>query len=160
MAETLCQEYSQYFGLGTCVLRIFSAYGPGLRKQLLWDVFQKSQQGSSITLFGTGQESRDFIYVADIVQAITLVMEHGTFDGQAYNLANGVETTVHEIVTELLQQLQYPGEVVFSGAGRSGDPVNWRADVSRLTNLGFSPTFSIKEGIQHYVQWLNEEKLR
>lgn len=160
MAETLCQEYYQHFGIATCSLRIFSAYGPGLRKQLLWDVFQKSQQGHQLALFGTGQESRDFIFVADIVRAIVLVMEHGTCDGRAYNLASGVETTVRTLVTELLGQLSYQGHVTFSGAGRSGDPINWRADISRLTELGFSAAFTIPEGVQHYVKWLSEEKLR
>ena len=160
MAETLCHQYFQYFDIGTCSLRIFSAYGPGLQKQLLWDVFKKSQHTDSVLLFGTGQESRDFVFVADIIRAIALVLKGGQFDGKAYNLASGVETTVSEIVTELLQALNYAGKLAFSGAGRSGDPVNWRADISRLADIGFMPTVSIQEGVQHYVEWLNEKELR
>ncbi|WP_162550285.1 NAD-dependent epimerase/dehydratase family protein [Hymenobacter nivis] len=160
MAEMLCQQYYQYFGIATCSLRIFSAYGPGLQKQLLWDVFQRSRQGDALVLFGTGDESRDFIFVADIVRAIALVIEHGAFDGRAYNLASGTETTVRELVTELLQALGHAGALSFSGTSRSGDPVNWRADISQLTNLGFAPTVSIREGIQQYVQWLSEKGLR
>lgn len=160
MAETLCRQYYQYFGIATSSLRIFSAYGPGLQKQLLWDVFRKSQQADSILLYGTGQESRDFVFVTDIVQAIAVVIEHGEFDGSAYNLASGVETTVREVVTELLHALNYPGELAFSGEGRSGDPVNWRADISRLTGLGFVPAVSIQKGVQNYVKWLSEKELR
>lgn len=160
MAEALCQQYYQYFNVESCSLRIFSAYGPGLQKQLLWDVFQKSQQSNAIVLFGTGQESRDFIFVADIVRAIVLVMARGEFNGSAYNLASGIETTVREVVTLLVQALGYSGALAFSGAGRSGDPVNWRADISRLTDLGFVPTVTVREGIQHYVEWLSEKGLR
>lgn len=159
MAEMLCQEYYQYFGVLTCSVRIFSAYGPGLRKQILWDVFQKSKQSDSIVLFGTGQESRDFVFISDIIRALVLVMEHGDFTGQAYNLASGIETTVREVVLELLQSLGHSGEIQFSGAGRSGDPVNWRADISRLARLGFVPTVSIQKGVQHYVKWLKEKGL-
>ncbi|MBC6611647.1 NAD-dependent epimerase/dehydratase family protein [Hymenobacter sp. BT507] len=160
MAEMLCKQYAQYFDVATCCLRIFSAYGPGLQKQLLWDVFQKSKQSNSIALFGTGKESRDFIFVADIVRAIELVMKHAAFDGDAYNLASGTETTVGEIIALLLQELQYNGEVIYSGAGRSGDPINWQADVTSLTKLGFVPAVSVQEGVQHYVKWLYEEGLR
>jgi UDP-glucose 4-epimerase len=141
-------------------LRIFSAYGPGLQKQLLWDVFQKSQQATSIKLFGTGYESRDFIFVTDIIQAIALIIERGAFDGSAYNLASGTETTVQEIVAELLKALSYSGQLAFSGASRSGDPINWQADISRLTSLGFTPNVSIHQGIRYYTTWLSEKGLR
>ena len=160
MAEQLCQQYQQFFGVGSCVLRIFSAYGPGLQKQLLWDIAQKSRDTTALTLFGTGQESRDFVYVTDIIQAIAQVLAAGTFDGGAYNLASGIETTVVEVATHLLRELRYTGQLHFSGAGRSGDPVNWRADISRLTALGFVPAVSVQKGVQHYAEWLNENGLR
>jgi UDP-glucose 4-epimerase len=158
MAEMICQQYFQYFGVATCCLRIFSAYGPGLQKQLLWDIYQKSLQGDSITLFGTGQESRDFIFVNDIIHAIDLVLQQGEFNGQAYNLASGVETSVKEIATVFLEALGYGGVVAFSGDVRPGDPVNWRADISRLRKLGFTPKFSIKQGSKEYAQWLRGKK--
>lgn len=160
MAEMLCQQFYQYFGIATCSLRIFSAYGPGLKKQLLWDVYQKSQHAASITLFGTGYESRDFIFVTDIIRAIDSVLQFGDFDGRAYNLASGIETTVNEVVAELLNVLNYTGQLTFSGANRSGDPVNWRADINRLASLGFAPLVTIQQGIQYYVAWLSEKGLR
>ena len=160
MAEALCQEYFTFFGVASCSLRIFSAYGPGLQKQLLWDVFQKSRQARALELFGTGHESRDFVYVADIVRAIALVMEKGEFDARAYNVASGVETTVQELSTELLAALDYTGAVTFSGASRSGDPVNWRADIRQLAALGYIPAVSVRQGVTHYVEWLNEKGLR
>jgi UDP-glucose 4-epimerase len=160
MAEDLCREYYEYFGVSSCSLRIFSAYGPGLRKQLLWDIFQKTFQTDSIRLFGTGKESRDFIFITDIVRAIVLVMERGEFDARTYNLASGTETTVQELVSELLPALGYTGNYLFSGSNRSGDPINWRADVNRLRSLGFVPEVTVQEGVKHYVKWLSEKGLR
>ena len=159
IAEMLCQQYHDYFGLSVCSLRIFSAYGPGLQKQLLWDTFQKSGQASSILLFGNGNESRDFIFINDIIHAIKLVMKKGEFDGRAYNLGSGTETTVAEAVGMLLKALNYNGTVSFSGTRRTGDPVAWRADISQLSLLGFSPIVSIQEGIKLYVKWLRETGL-
>ena len=87
-------------------------------------------------------------------------MERGIFDGSAYNLASGIETTVSEMVTLLLKSLGYSGKIGFSGDVRLGDPVNWRADISRLASLGFVPEVTIQTGVQHYVQWLKEKGLR
>ena len=79
MAEKLCEEYYTFFGIATCSLRIFSAFGPGLRKQLLWDIYNKSKSLNSIELFGTGNESCDYIYIDDIVRAIELVIRKSLF---------------------------------------------------------------------------------
>src|SRR4029077_722043 len=68
MFEQLCQEYSQVFGLHTAVVRLFSVYGEGLRKQLLWDCAGKLvAPGERIELGGTGEEVRDWVHVDDAV---------------------------------------------------------------------------------------------
>ena len=66
MAEMICEEYSRFWGVKTCCLRIFSAYGPRLKKQLFWDLYHKIKDQEEPTLWGTGRESRDFIYISDI----------------------------------------------------------------------------------------------
>lgn len=156
-AEELCIEYHENYNIQTCSLRIFSAYGPGLRKQLLWDLFQKSRNGKSVDLSGTGNETRDFIYIDDIVRAIETIIEKGSFNSTVYNLAGGKEVSVKEVATLLLSQLGFAGEINFSGIGRAGDPVNWVADISSLKNLGYAPAIEIGDGIKKYVKWLREE---
>jgi UDP-glucose 4-epimerase len=159
LAEEICQEYFNYFKVQCCSLRIFSAFGPGLKKQLLWDIFQKTHSANTITLFGTGKETRDFIYIADIIQAIEVVIANGSFSATKYNVASGKETSTKEIVEYLLETLHYKGTVSFSGEERKGDPTNWVADITKLKNIGFTPRFSVAEGVKNYVQWLREEKL-
>ena len=158
-AEELCREYHQYFGIESCSLRIFSAYGPGLKKQILWDLCKKSQASKSITLFGTGNETRDFIYVEDIIAAIDIIISKGNFEASVYNVASGKEVSIKELSSELLDQINYKGGLNFSGSERLGDPINWKADISKLKKLGFEPAFSIQRGINKYIQWLKEEKL-
>lgn len=67
MAENICEEFYRFWGVSTCSVRIFSAYGPGLKKQLLWDISCKLLNDGPLHLFGTGEETRDFIYISDLV---------------------------------------------------------------------------------------------
>ncbi len=157
-AEMLCREYTRFFGVPTISLRIFSAYGPGLRKQLFWDVFQRSLRGGPIRLFGTGEETRDFLYAADVASAIRCALERAAFDGRAINVGSGVETSTRAAVSCLLQKLNARCELVFSGEVRQGDPAHWRADVSTLSALGFAPAYTIETGLGATAEWLNAQR--
>lgn len=159
ITEKVCHEYHQYFGLKTCSLRIFSAYGPGLKKQILWDVYQKSIGSDSVSLFGTGDETRDFIFITDIINAIKIIIEKGDFNAAVYNVASGVEVSIKEVAMLFLGELNYKGKIIFTHSERKGDPVNWKANVERITSIGFQPSVTIHEGIKKYVEWLREEKL-
>jgi dTDP-glucose 4,6-dehydratase/UDP-glucose 4-epimerase len=136
-------------------LRIFSAYGNGLKKQLFWDLYQKILNSDSIELYGTGKESRDFIHVDDIVKAIHLVLEKATFSGEAINIANGEEFTI-EYVSELFRRnFKAQKSIRFNNHVKQGDPLNWRADISKLQSIGYQQTVSLEEGIQRYIHWIN-----
>jgi dTDP-glucose 4,6-dehydratase/UDP-glucose 4-epimerase len=157
MAEQICSEYWRFFGVGTCSVRIFSAYGPGLKKQLLWDLSRKAKAGSPVALSGTGRETRDFVFIDDIVEAFLVVTNRARFEGEALNLASGTATSIENLATELLGQLGYTGSIVFDGTARAGDPLHWQADISGLQSLGFHPQFSLSQGISECVPWLKEQ---
>lgn len=155
-SELLLTEYHNFFGLQTCSLRVFSAYGPGLSKQLFWDLFQKASASTTITLFGTGNETRDFIYIDDLIQIIRLVIEKGDFKGTIYNVASSVETTIGDAVTIFRDEFAPNNTIVFNGQAKLGDPNNWCADISKIEALGFKNKVSISEGIKKYIAWINE----
>lgn len=155
LSENLLLEYHRFFKLKTCSLRIFSAYGEGLKKQLFWDLFQKSKSDDRVYLFGTGKESRDFIYILDLLQILQLIMEKAEFNGEVYNVANGEEITIDTAVGEFYKALGWTGTVHFSGEEKLGDPVNWKADIRQLTALGYKRKYSFEEGILNYCKWLN-----
>lgn len=150
--ELLCKEFSQVYGLRTVSLRIFSAYGPGLRRQVVWDIFQKALTNPVLRLQGTGNESRDFIHVNDIARAIRAVVENGLFEGGTYNVATGREVKISELAELILASLGIRKKIEFDGITPVGVPQNWRADISKLQGLGFLPAIALEQGIKDFVE--------
>ncbi len=156
MSELLCKEYTRLFGLKTVILRPFSVYGPGLKKQLFWELHQKYLKAKdSIELWGTGKESRDFLYISDLIIAIDVILQKGNHTGAVYNIGSGYDSTIQDITHKLLSSYSRKIQIKFNQKVRPGDPLNWRADISRLEQLGFKPSFSLEKGIREVANWLN-----
>lgn len=153
-AEQICKEFHTYYGIATCSLRIFSAYGEGLKKQLFWDLYQKFLSNDSIELFGTGNESRDFIHVDDIVAAIHHVIDKAAFNGKEINIANGEEFTIRFVAELFDKNFDDHKTIRFNNQVKQGDPLNWRADISMLKSLGYRQKVNIETGIQRYIDWI------
>jgi UDP-glucose 4-epimerase len=143
-------------GVPLVVARVFSAYGEGLRRQVLWDVAQRALTGEPITLSGTGAETRDFVHARDVAAAIHAIAEGAAFEGEIFNVATGVETSIARLA-ELVTAELGGGEIRFSGIGRPGDPTRWRADITRLRALGFTPSVSIEYGAPTYARWVRDK---
>ena len=156
-AEQICQEFHAFYGLSTCSLRLFSAYGEGLKKQLFWDLAQKAQKGEEFKLYGTGKESRDFIHISDIVRVINLVISKGKFTGDSINVANGQEISIENVVSLFYSLWNKKINYSFSGEERKGDPNNWVADISVLKSMGYESKITIQEGLIKYYAWLTKE---
>jgi UDP-glucose 4-epimerase len=155
-AETIGEEFYSIYNIPNCSLRIFSAYGAGLKKQLFWDVFQKGRKSDRVELFGTGMESRDFIYVDDIVSAIHCCLMNAKFNGEAINIASGKETTISQAVHTFFDMFPKKKEVVFNGKVKEGDPLYWKADVSALQFMGYKPSINLPGGLEKYFTWVNQ----
>ena len=159
MCEQLCLEFFKLYGLSTLIVRIFSAYGPGLRRQVLWDICQKALTQSALCLRGTGNESRDFVHGRDIANALYLLAEQAKFEADIYNLANGVETTIKELATLVLSELDLAIPVKFDGVSSNANPLNWKADISRLKAIGFTSEVPLIRGVRVFAQWCRAEVL-
>lgn len=155
--EQLCIEFFKVYGLPTASARIFSAYGPGLRRQVMWDVCHKAVIDKSVTLQGTGAESRDFIHALDIAKALLLIGTSAPMQGEAYNVATGREVSISELSNLLLNTLEYEGATQFNGVVPEGNPSNWQADVSKLSSIGFSPCVPLEKGTQIFANWCQAE---
>jgi len=158
MAEEICEEFFEQYGTKTCSIRVFSAYGPGLKKQLFWDLYQKYKRGEAIELFGTGRESRDFIYISDLVQAINCVVLHASFNGDCINVANGKEITIARVAEIFYGLIDEKIKPVFAGHQRKGDPINWVAAIDVLSGLGYNQTVAIEDGLSKYIAWAGENE--
>jgi len=158
MAEEICKEFYNLYAIETCSLRVFSAYGNGLKKQLFWDLYQKYKSNKSIVLYGTGNESRDFININDLVVAINCVMLQDEFEGGVINVANGKELAIKTVVTLFFKQIDPEINFSFEGQKRVGDPINWVANIDKLSMKGYKQKVGIEEGISNYVKWLKENE--
>jgi len=142
--------------LPTLSLRIFSVYGNELKKQLFWDIYQKSKVSAKIELYGTGNETRDFIHIDDLMLAFEQILLYAKFDGRSINVASGNETTIKMAAQILIDNLNTNLSLVFNGVQNKMDPKFWKADISNLKSLGFIANISLENGLKQYVRWLKE----
>jgi dTDP-glucose 4,6-dehydratase/UDP-glucose 4-epimerase len=156
-AEQICKEYSLYFNIKSCNLRLFSAYGPGLKKQFFWDLLNKFKNDQIIELYGTGKESRDFIYVEDIAKCLNLVIQNRCSLPDILNVASGIQTTISEAAKIFSILLNNSKQINFGGQCRIGDPLNWQADIQILKEIGFEPSFNLEQGLYQYILWLKSD---
>jgi UDP-glucose 4-epimerase len=157
--ELLCQEFQQVYGIPTVSVRIFSAYGPGLRRQVIWDICHQALSRQRLDLFGTGEESRDFIHVSDIAQALYLVGQKAPMTGEVYNLASGQDVTIRALADMIVAAAGTQMPIHFDGQVPAGTPLNWRADIRKITRLGFSPAMPLAQGIPTFTAWCRAELL-
>ena len=156
MMEQLCQEYAQVFGLQSAVLRLFSVYGEGLRKQLLWDCGVKLMSArDSIDLGGTGEELRDWVHVDDAVAMLDKVVRLASVACPVFNGGTGTGVRVRDIVTLLAQSLRRPKRIEFSQIRRRGDPLALVADATRIETAGHRCDVTLNVGVQRYADWFN-----
>lgn len=152
-AENLCKYYNEQYGLNIEIPRIFSVYGNGLRKQLLWDFSNRILNAEKkLDCFGTGDELRDFVHISDLVRFFEILMLQNEKFG-IYNCASGVSTSVKEIMQLILKFNDKTLDLVFDNIEREGNPKILIADISKAESIGFSPKKRIEKGIKEYVEW-------
>jgi UDP-glucose 4-epimerase len=155
MCEQLCSSYGRSFGVASTVVRLFSVYGPGLRKQLLWDACGKARAGE-LVFAGTGDEQRDWLHVSDAAALIVAAGARATPEVPIVNGASGAGIAVREVVGQICRELG-AAPPQFSGAVRRGDPTRYVADISRARALGWSPRVELARGISEFVAWFAEQ---
>jgi len=156
-AELICEEFSRVYSLRTACVRIFSAYGPGLRRQVVWDICEKALRDVSLVLQGSGHESRDFIHAADVAAALHLLATAAPCHGEVYNLASGRETTIAELAGRIIEALGRASVLEFDQRPTPGNPLNWRADINKIGRLGFAPSISLEQGVKAVAAWCSAE---
>jgi UDP-glucose 4-epimerase len=158
MAEMLCESYSRFFGIKASVVRLFSVYGEGLRKQLLWDALNKFSRGEN-HFFGTGHELRDWIHVDD---AARLLCASAQTSLPPYAIFNGGHTkaTTKEVLIALSKEAQVNTMPIFSGETHTGNPHRLTAcGVHTQRELKLIPSIGLIDGLVRYVSWFKEKGL-
>jgi UDP-glucose 4-epimerase len=158
MMENLCRSFAVSYGMRSVVVRMFSVYGPGLRKQLLWDLGSRLSAGERrLTLSGTGAELRDWTHVRDVARLLaTIAAMQQQENFHVINGGSSLGTTVAEVAHAVVKSFRGDDEIVvqFSGVARPGDPFSLVADGASLHALPFSYEIPLAQGIADYVDWL------
>jgi UDP-glucose 4-epimerase len=153
MTEDLLVSYARHGGPRAAIIRFFSIYGAGLAKQLLWDASKKlTACKPSVTFWGTGSETRDWIHVSDAARLIVAAAQLKD-PLTVLNGGSGQRSTVLDTLTLLREQLGSSSGIEFNGEVRAGDPKHYHADMTRAHAIGWSPKVSLREGFQEYATW-------
>lgn len=152
--EHLCYLYFRNFGIPAISVRYFTVYGPRQRPDMAFHRFLKAGVlGKPISLFGDGNQSRDFTYVEDAVSGTIAAMEKGK-PGTAYNIGGGQRATVNDVIS-IIGELQGSPLKVNRESVQKGDVRHTWADISRAAaNLGFHPQTGLLEGLKAEREWL------
>ncbi len=155
-SELMGHCYARTFGLEFISLRYFNVFGlrqdPSSPYSGVISIFcDRLSQKIAPTIYGDGLQTRDFIHVADVVQANILAMEHPEVSGKTFNVGRGIATSLLEIVT-LLNDLTGKSLQSIHQPARSGDIRHSLADISALKSLGWSPTISMRDGLAELLQ--------
>jgi len=153
IAEDLCRSYSEKYNIKISIIRLFSVYGIGLKKQLLWDACNKIINAKkSVEFWGTGEETRDFIHVGDVVALMSnILMQDKSFI--IINGGTGVKTTVKEIVSMINMLLGTMCEISFNNQRSEGNPSYYWADIEQQMKIYSQNMITVKEGLKEYIAW-------
>lgn len=160
IAEDLCLSYHRNYGLCIGIVRLFSVYGNGLKKQLLWDACNRIVGNEKKLFKGTGKESRDFIHISDA--AMLIVRFNSLLKGfSIINCGSGKLSTVKEVVQKLAQLLEVDDPIKFNGKIDKGNPLNYYADISKACNLfNWTPKVDIDDGLKQYVDFFTKKTIK
>jgi UDP-glucose 4-epimerase len=153
-AENYCRIYSKLYGMKNVVLRYFNVYGP---KQdpfsdyaaVIPKFITRALKGESLIIYGDGEQTRDFIYVKDVVRANILAMRRG--EG-VYNIASGEETSINELAGLIKRLTGLAANPIYKGE-REGDIRHSSADITKAREIGFFPTYSLEEGLRETIHY-------
>jgi len=158
-ADRLCHAYHKSYGVDVSIVRPFNIFGErqksGTFGALIPILVRKAMSGDKLTVFGTGEATRDYLHVSDLVTAYELVMDHKELAGRSINFASGVNTSVKEIAEYIAKK--FDGEIQY-GPARPGEVQRFPADISLARSLGFEPKVTIWEGIDRYIAWAKQQQ--
>jgi UDP-glucose 4-epimerase len=147
--ESLLVGHARSFGLRVAIVRLFSVYGPGLEKQLIWDLCCRlASGGNTLRLGGSGAEQRDFLYIADAVSMLAAAESAAASEPAVFNGGTGIACSVRELAETLASQWPARVELQFDGIRRPGDPRNLVADMSGNAGLTTGTAISVAAGLQ------------
>ncbi len=161
-SEMCLRYYAEVHGVPTASLRFFNVYGPRQDPSnpysgVISIFMQRALDGERITIFGDGEQTRDFVYVGDVSQAIRRAASED-FGGDVFNVGTSTETTVNQLAQTIARQCNSTSEILHAPA-RKGEILRSSANISAAREkLGFDPKMSLESGLQHTLDWFRSTR--
>lgn len=155
--EHYCRVFNEIFGIATTSLRYFNVYGPNQDpgseySPVIPKFISNIAKNTPPTIFGHGDQTRDFIFVEDVVHANILAAKNTTSDGKVMNIACGQETSINHLASKIVELMGKEIEPVHAEA-RDGEILRSLADISKAKHLlKFEPRFSLEEGLKMTIE--------
>ena len=162
MVLTVCPTV----GIAGVAFRYQNVYGPGQSLKnpytgILSIFSTQIKNGNNINIFEDGLESRDFVYIDDVVDATILGIEKEEANNQVFNVGTGVATNVLTVANELVKNYGVDVSINVSGNYRLGDIRHNYADLTKINKLlGFNPKVSFEEGLKKFAEWVNTQEVQ
>jgi UDP-glucose 4-epimerase len=160
ITKTLGEFYCRYFDarMATVRCRFFSSYGPGevpgLYRNVIPNFIWRALHGEPLVITGTGEETRDFIYVDDLVTGLLAAAEATAAPGEAFNLGTGIQTRVIDLAEIVIKACRSSSQIEFAPRRPWDRSIHREADISKARSvLGFRPSMGIREGVERTVDW-------
>jgi NAD-dependent epimerase/dehydratase len=163
--EQLVMTVCPTLGIAGVAFRYQNVYGPGQSLKnpytgILSIFSTQIKNGNGINIFEDGKETRDFVFISDVVDATVLGIEKEAANNQVFNVGTGVATDVITVATELSNNYGIQVPITISGNYRLGDIRHNYADISKARQLlGFEPKISFKEGLRQFTDWVNTQEV-
>ncbi|HXI26329.1 MAG TPA: SDR family oxidoreductase [Pyrinomonadaceae bacterium] len=159
VGEYYCQAFTRSYGLETVCLRYFNVFGPrqdpsSQYSGVISRFVRALELGEKPVIYGDGEQSRDFTYIANVVDANLRAAESSAAVGKVINIANGVGVTINELLDSLKSLTNRPEVAAEYAPARKGDVVHSLADLTLAQSaLGYSPGIGLEEGLRRTLDW-------
>lgn len=159
-AERFTIDYDRLYGVPTVAVRFFNVFGPKQNPKspysgVLSIITDKFKNNESFNIYGDGSQTRDFVYIGDVIKALRLVALK-TPKATVYNIAQGKETSLLELI-HIYEKIIGKKLKIIKRPARSGDIHESIADISKIKNLGFRPDWSLEKGLKAYWKYENRK---
>jgi dTDP-L-rhamnose 4-epimerase len=161
MGLMICKTY----GINISILRFFLVYGP--RQALsnpytgVFGIFcNRLLNGNPPIVFEDGLQSRDFVNVKDVCQALIIALENPVANGEIFNVGTGIPLTIKKVAEKFTEKINPKLKPIYNQQYRVGDIRHCVADISKIkSKLGYEPKISFEQGIEEYISWIKKEEV-
>ena len=164
--EKMILLISQSLSINPVILRYQNVCGPGQSLSnpytgILSIFSTRILNGNNLDIYEDGLESRDFVYIDDVIDATILAIENERANGEIFNVGSGIPTTVKEVAESLKKLYNSDVNINVSGKFRLGDIRHNYADLSKVESLlGYKPKYNFQEGITKFVKWVKNQEIK